>query len=119
MAIQLRTYAKPALNLQRQLCLLQNNGLIVPNPDRALHYLRFIGYYRPSRYFPPFQKNTDNQFNKDASFDHILNLYIFDRQLHLLVMDTVERVEVAVRTSISNTMSEQHGPHWYLDADLF
>ena len=64
MALQSRTHAKPSLSQQEQLCLLQKKGLIIPNPDLALHFLRFIGYYRLSCYFPLFQKTTDNQFNK-------------------------------------------------------
>jgi len=34
-------------------------------------------------------------------------------------MDAVERIEVAVRTTISYTMCEKYGPHWYLKPMLF
>ncbi len=36
-----------------------------------------------------------------------------------MVMDAVERIEVAVRTTISYTMCERYGPHWYLKQMLF
>ncbi|ARD42263.1 Abi family protein [Actinomyces gaoshouyii] len=44
-----------------------------------------------------------------------------DRSLRLFVMDTLERVEVAVRASISNTMSLKApgGAFWYLDPRNF
>ncbi len=45
------------------------------------------------------------RMKKDTSFDHIQNHYIFDRQLRLVVMDALERIEVALRTTNYNTMS--------------
>ena len=89
--------------------------------DRACHYLRFIGYYRLSGYFLPFQVPGDAKhiFCPGTTFDQILQTYIFDRKLRLLVMDGVERVEVAIRTTISDFMSQVHGPHWFMDKELF
>ena len=34
-------------------------------------------------------------------------------------MDAVERVEVAMRTTISDVMGLTHGSHWYMDKALF
>ena len=54
----------------------------------------------------PLQDNgTDHRFRKGTQFDDVLQLYVFDRSLRLLVMDALERVEVAVRAAISNAMS--------------
>ena len=114
-------YEKPVLNIDQQLELLIKQGLLVKNPKRVLHYLRFIGYHRLSGYFRTFQfQNTSEHiFKKGATFDSIISVYIFDRKLRLLVMDAVERIEVAVRTTISSTMYEKYGPHWYLKPMLF
>jgi len=114
-------YEKPVLNIDQQLELLVKQGLLVKNPKRVLHYLRFIGYHRLSGYFRTFQlQNTSEHiFKKGTTFDSIISLYIFDRKLRLLVMDAVERIEVAVRTTISSTMCEKYGPHWYLKPMLF
>lgn len=121
--IQKKTFDKPALSLDDQVTLLRSRGLIIPDEARMQHYLRFIGYYRLSGYALPFQRNDDSAashtFNEGTSFDDILDCYIFDRELRLLVMDAIERIEVAVRTVMSNTMSEKHGSHWYMDKDLF
>ena len=116
-----RFYQKPPLNIDQQLEALIHRGLVVENPDRVRHYLRFIGYYRLSGYFRSFQipGHPDHFFKKHTTFDSVLQLYIFDRKLRLLVMDAVERIEVAVRATISNTMSEQYGAHWYLKSELF
>ena len=48
-----------------------------------------------------------------------LILYVFDRKLRLLVMDAVERIEVAIRSIISNSMCKKYGAHWYLKRQLF
>ncbi len=77
-------YSKPSLSIQDQLALLKARDLIVPDNQRAKRYLTFIGYYRLSVYFLPFQNNKD-KFNNGTKFDEILNLYILDRKLKLLV----------------------------------
>ena len=116
-----RRYDKPVLNIEEQLELLNHRGLVVTNPDRARHYLRFIGYYRFAGYFPPFliPRHPDRIFKENVTFDLILEVYVFDRKLRLLAMDAVERIEVAIRTTISQAMGEKYGPHWYLKSELF
>jgi abortive infection bacteriophage resistance protein len=110
-------YTKKALSIDEQLSLLTSRGLVVNDPDRVCRYLRFIGYFRLSKYFAIFQKSFDPnpQFKPNTTFDGILDVYIFDRKLRLLIMDAIERIEVAVRATISNTMSVHSGGHWYLD----
>jgi abortive infection bacteriophage resistance protein len=72
--------------------LLKSRGLFIAEEDRAERYLMSIGYYRLSAYFSPFQEPKD-QFINGASFDDILDLYIFDRKLRLHVLDALERIE--------------------------
>jgi len=49
----------------------------------------------------------------------VLSLYVFDRELRVHILDAIERIEVAFRAAISNTMSLDYGPHWYLDERHF
>ena len=50
----------------------------------------------------------------------MLDLYIFDWALRLLVMDALERVEVAVRAAVTDHMSTTYDdPHWYMDSEHF
>ena len=116
-------FQKPVLTVLQQLALLQQRGMMIPDQNRAEHYLRFIGYYRLSGYWLSFQyrdgSGTHDQFKPDTDFETILDRYVFDRQLRVLVIDAVERIEVAARTAISNTMSEQFGAHWYLHQRYF
>ncbi|NYT58224.1 Abi family protein [Alcaligenaceae bacterium] len=116
-------FIKPAIDLDAQLALLRSRGLIIPDEDRARHYLRFVGYYRLAGYALPFQVNYNadgtHRFCAGTTLEDILNVYVFDRKLRLAVMDALERIEVAVRALVSQTLSEQHGPHWFMDASHF
>lgn len=59
-------------------------------------------------------------FREGTAFDDVLDLYVFDRALRLLVMDALERVEVAVRAAMTDHMSATYAdPHWYVDARHF
>ncbi len=111
-------YTKPALSSADLVNLLRSKGLSIPDAARAERYLNNIGYYRLSAYFLPFYSKQD-VFQPGITFDDILSLYIFDRKLRLLTLDPVQRIEVAVRTAISNHMSLKYGPFWLLDYRLF
>jgi abortive infection bacteriophage resistance protein len=115
-------FTKPALSVAEQIALLRRRGLKISNEAEAEHYLNFIGYYRLSGYSLPLSLkniNGSHDFKPNVSFDDILNLYRFDRELRLIVMDSVERVEVAFRTCVSNWMCERAGPHWYFEEKYF
>lgn len=116
-------FSKPALTLPEQLQKWQSRGLLVADANRALHYLRFIGYYRFSAYTLPFQDqdptHPDKHFKAGTTFEQVLQVYVFDRELRLLVLDAIERVEGGVRTCLVNEMSVKHGAHWFMEARLF
>ncbi len=113
-------FTKPATTFRQQLKILSDRGLTIENPDRAEHYLSHLNYYRLGAYWLPFEADHEtHQFRPDASFDQVLNLYIFDRELRLLVMDAIERIEVSVRTRWAYHLAHTHGPHAYLDPALF
>jgi abortive infection bacteriophage resistance protein len=118
-------YAKAPLSIDDQAKRLQERGLICSSPERLKHYLAHIGYYRLSAYWLPFEsppaedQRRNHQFLPDTTFDAVLHLYIFDRKLRLIVMDAVERIEVAVRTRWAGAMALRHGPHAQMSSDLF
>lgn len=115
----MKTYFdKPAMVVDEHLALLIRKGLRIENFQEARHLLQTIGYYRLQFYFHPFQSSTDS-FKSEVAFPHILELYNFDRELRLLVSDAIERIEVAFRAAISNTMSIKYDAHWYLNSELF
>jgi abortive infection bacteriophage resistance protein len=116
-----QTFDQPSLSILKQIELLKQRKLIINDSWLAEHFLKTIGYYRLKAYFQPFlhDNNSINGFQPDTTFSHILNLYIFDRELRLLMVDAIERIEVALRTALSNAMSNKFDPHWYLNPTLF
>ena len=119
-------FTKPALSIPDLVQRWQDRGLQIADAAVASHYLQFIGYYRLSAYALPLQDKAgsasgmiDKPFKVGTTFENILNLYCFDRELRLLFMDAIERIEVAVRSTIVSEMSLRHGPHWFMDARHF
>jgi len=118
------TYQKPALTFSDQLALLQTRGLIINDPAHALTQLSTISYYRLSAYWYPFRirdehGNVTNDFIADTSFDDVINLYEFDRQLRSLVTDAIERVEVYIRTLITYHLGHTYGAFGHTDPANF
>lgn len=101
-------YAKPFLDYQQQLSLLMYRGLEVSDSSRALDYLRRAGYYRLSAYTHAFRQHNQGsenglseQFIPGTTFDHVVDLYVFDKKLRMMLLDAIERIEVAVRSDIA------------------
>jgi len=106
-------YEKPALPISDQIELLKSRGLIVENYQRAEHYLSNIGYYRLSAYMLPYKQIGVDKFREDITFETILDTYIFDRELRLLVFDAIERIEIAFRTQTIYQPSIAKGAYWF------
>lgn len=116
----MREFIKPAKTEEDHCELLSERGLTIDSKERFLKYIKNIGYYRMSGYMYPFQSNDGSHtFKEPITFDKILNHYVFDKKLRLLLLDYIERIEVSIRANISNIMSLKFGAHWYLDSDLF
>jgi abortive infection bacteriophage resistance protein len=112
-------FTKPAISVTDQIALLHRRGMIIDDEPTARHYLCHISYYRLRAYWLPFEAPApaagDHAFKPGTNFTDVLALYVFDRQLRLLVLDAIERVEVAVRASWAHHMAMAFGPHGYLD----
>lgn len=118
-------YSKPPLNIPDQLQQLRDRGLLVGSDDLALNALGLIGYYRLSAYWlffeePPAPGETrSHRFKPDSSFEQVIELYDKDRLIRLLAIDAIERIEIAARSAWVQELSIKHGPHCYLDPQLF
>lgn len=88
--------------------------MLITDRKRASAYLSRVGYYRLSAYWYPFRTsrrvtNTDgsttriveDQFRPNTDFQTIIHFYVFDKKLRMLMLDALERIEVALRTQIA------------------
>ncbi len=113
-------YSKSALIYADQLQLLKKRGLIVENEAKALHLLEAISYYRLSGYWYPMLADKQNhKFKQGSSFETAFNIYKFDRELRLLVLRELEKIEVAIRAKMIYVLSHKHGAFWYTDSSNF
>ena len=135
------SYNKPWLSVSEQIDKLQVQGLEVTDKPRAELTLRRIGYYRLSGYWYPFRERSGlacsvpeiagkpskkdkkvqtfplDSFKSGLRFQDAVDLYVFDKKLRLLVLDALERIEVALRVDISHTLGEID-PFAYLRPEL-
>lgn len=112
-------YNKRPLLISEQLDKLRSRGLIFDDETLAERYLSNISYYRLRAYTYPFQNNTDKAADhrfvrSDIHFSDIIDLYCFDRRLRNLVFNAIEKIEVAVRTRITQEYSTANNDsHWF------
>ena len=113
-----KAYTKPAKPTAELLSHWQSKGLVVTDVQPALSALQRIGYYRLLIYSRPLQEPT-KRFRANTTFDDIVTLYNFDRQLRLLCLDAIEKIEVALRAAIVEKLAVAHGPHFYTEVRHF
>lgn len=85
----------------------------------ATEKLSQIGYYRLSGYWYPFRNSSlgllpngkagnvvEDTFREGTTFDSVIQLYVFDKKLRLLLLDALERIEITLRTRVALQMGE-------------
>lgn len=124
-------YTKPFLTADQQVALLQSRGMEITDVAKAKSCLTRIGYYRLSAYWYSFRNSTPyvdpatgktrhhihDDFKAGTAFPTILDLYVFDKKLRLIVLDALERIEIAVRTDIAILLG-QRDPKAHRNASL-
>ena len=114
-----RPFTKPAISHAEQVLQLQKRGMVIPDPSAAEFYLQHLNYYRLGAYWLPFEADhATHDFRPGTPFDDVLNLYVFDRELRLLVLDAIERFEVSARSQWAYHMAHDHHPHAHLNPDI-
>jgi abortive infection bacteriophage resistance protein len=102
-------YSKPYLPVADQLALIKRRGMVISDDALAQSYLNRIGYYRLSGYWYPYRKSEVvdgkrivlDDFREGTKFSEIVDLYVFDKRLRLLMLDVIERIEIALRVQIT------------------
>lgn len=115
-------FSKPALTFDQQIDKLSANGMNIRDRAEARHALQHISYYRLSAYWLIFEvpkQQIGPRFYPGTKLDTVLSLYDFDRKLRLLVLDAIERLEVAIRGSWAYELALIGGPHGYTDHTLY
>lgn len=113
------TFAKKAETPAALLGKLVTQNLQVPDHSLAIKYITFVGHYRLKGYWFNLIDPVTKKFIAGTTFNTIKDRYEFDREIRAAILEAVERLEVAIRSTICNFLSLKHSPHWYLDNSLF
>jgi abortive infection bacteriophage resistance protein len=123
-------YSKPWLSVDEQIDQLHRRGVHVPDRAAAAALLREVGYYRLTGYLYPFRTSMRTEsaartavtvldtYRAGTTFTDAAALLAFDRQLRLLVIEGVERIEVATRTQLAHVLGRS-SPFAHEDATTF
>lgn len=116
-------FDKPPETIEQQINRLIRRGMGVSDHARATSNLRHLNYYRLRGYWVPFEiaphEDGNHHFREGTTFDQVLDLYTFDRELRLLILDAIECIEVSMRAQWAYHISHAHGSHAHLNAALF
>lgn len=110
-------FNKPALNVDKQIELLKSRGLIINNIEFAKSILSNITYYRLSSYMKFFQK--EDIFNTGTTFQDIIDLYNFDKDLKSIIFESIRIIEISLRTKICLHMCSNYGSHWFYNINNY
>lgn len=113
-------YEKDALTIDEHIELLRERGLSIPNEERAKKYLRNIGYFRLTGYMYHLQeRDGTHKFKNDTQFNDIILHYHFDKKLRAIIIEYLERIEVALRAKLTDYFCVNYGFYWYTQYDLY
>jgi abortive infection bacteriophage resistance protein len=101
-------YLKKHLPLEEQAQQLLDRGLMA-DKEELIRRLCAVNYYRLSGYLYPFREPGSDAFRANTLLKTVWDRYCFDRRLRVLLLDAIERVEVAVRTQLIYHFSQAHG----------
>lgn len=97
---------KPFKTIDEQIAILRDErGLVINDLDCAKHALTELNYYRLSGYTLTLRKN--NKFYPRITFDDVLQIYYFDRDLRFLLLNYLEDIEISLRTHLGYVLGEQ------------
>lgn len=57
---------------------------------------------------------TAHQFKTGVTFDRVLRLYRFDKKLRVLLFNEIEKIEVAFRAAVVNTITDRTGDIFWM-----
>ncbi|MDE7153731.1 MAG: Abi family protein [Muribaculaceae bacterium] len=117
---------KKALDINKQMQLLERRGIVFDNKLKAKEILLDVGYYRLGFYAFPFEKSFPNIHNRTheyvlgTTFQSVYDLYFFDTQLRRLLLNALDRIEVNLRSRITYIVSNhyENSPTWFVDKSI-
>jgi len=115
-------FEKPALKVSEQIELLRSRGMQFDDVSLAENSLIHLNYYRLRGYWSHFEVTSvekPHEFQPGTTFEHVLSLYQFDRQLKTVLLEAIETIEISLRTRWAYELSIKYGSHAHLKPEIF
>lgn len=113
-------YSKNPETPERHCTILIERGLIIGDKDRAIKYLKTVGYFRLTGYMFHLQsKDGKHTFQEGTKFEDVIALYQFDKKLRSIISEYIERIEICLRAKLTDKYSIPNGFFWYSDFKHF
>lgn len=113
-------YDKQPINVDEQVALLQNRGLVIEDIATAKLQLRNISYFRIASYLRYMEEDRQfHHYKLGSTFEQAIDLYLFDKELRQLIFKAIQDIEISLRTKMIQIFSMEHGAFWFMDASLF
>lgn len=118
-----KPYSKIWRSYADQVGLLRARGLVIVDEEAAKKFLAYSNYYRFTGYCLRFQSidpdSGERLFNPGTTFEDVIAVYDFDKELRDCISSALESIEISVRASVAYNFSEAHGPFGHLRDDNF
>lgn len=111
-------FTKPWRSIHYQVALLAKRGLLISNEKEVASFLRHLNYYRFSGYSLAFEESR-RSFRQGTTFEAIRQTYEFDRDLRDLLYESMEVIELDVRSTVAHTFGRAHGGFGHTKARNF
>lgn len=113
-------YTKHPETPEQHYAILLERGLQIADKERAIKYIKTVGYFRLTGYMFHLQsKDGKHNFLNETKFEDVISLYHFDKKLRGIISDYLERIEICLRAKLTDKYCISHGFFWYSNAELF
>ena len=105
---------KKFLTIDELITYIRQKGLIIDDESKVAEILNSENYYVITGYKNLFL-DSDNNYRPNTNFVDIYNLSQFDRNLRILLFDTLLTIESKIKATIINTFCPKYG---YRETDI-
>mgnify|MGYP004480169581 FL=1 len=103
--------------IEEQLAILESRGLQISDKAAAGDFLHRNNYYRVSGY--SLTLRSHDVFYPSASFQNIVDIYVFDHDLRHILLKYIEIIEVTVKSVYSYEFTKVYGATGHYDSANF
>lgn len=107
------------MTIEEQIENLRKIGLVIKNEEYAKQILNDISYFRLVKAYSLNLKVKNEKYNENITFEHIVQLYLFNANFRQLLFPQIEKIEVNARCRIANYFADQYGVLGYENSKNF